>query len=185
MKHNNHRSYYCVYQEQPWYRTDGFFLLMIIAGMVALIVVASLCITRKASNNKNMICASADEFEQLMYEFDSMRDYYIKPNQGVKQMEKLNCMFPGVQPVQVLEPCDTEIVKDGMNTTIFEKFTEGVGVDATGASIEVKVFIRKTVTIVNGNSTTISKFKAFAKWSERATATYVSYNSPLAEHSVR
>ena len=102
-------------------------------------------------------------------------------------MERLNCLFPGVDFVQYIEPDLSETTVDGGTTIIYDRFTEGLGLNPeTGAmDVEVPVYIRKTTIIVEGNVTTIRKQKTYAKWSERETATYVGENNELKKYSVR
>lgn len=102
-------------------------------------------------------------------------------------MEHLNCMVPGVQPVQYLEPDFSEIITDGTTKTIYERYTEGIGPNPeTGVmDTEIPVFIKRVITITDGNVITVKREKTFAKWSERETADYVGVNAKLKPKSVR
>jgi len=102
-------------------------------------------------------------------------------------MERLNCLFPGVDFVQYIEPDLSETIVDGGTTTIYERYTEGLGPNPETGVIdtEIPVLIRKVTIIVDGNKTTIRKQKTHAKWSERETATYVGVNNELKQYSVR
>lgn len=138
---------------------------------------------------ENMICMSPDALEQLIYEFVSIHkdNNAYNLNQGDSNMERLSCLFPGVGLVQNIEPDLSETVISGTTTTIYERFSEGIGPNPETGKMdtEIEVYIRKTTITVDGNTQTVRKQKTIAKWSDRTTAEYIGINAPFNEFSVR
>ncbi len=173
-------------------RDYWFWISMIVIAIGITTLAYTTDLGTRPCRQKNMICISPDELEQLIYEFTVIHNEnnVYKINNPIKEnynMERLSCLFPGVQPVQYVDPDFTEIISEGTVKTIFERYSEGIGPNPeTGAmDTEIPVFIRKITTTIDGNVTTIKKEKTFAKWSERTTATYVGVNAKLNEFSVR
>ena len=146
--------------------------------------------TRMTNNtDKNMICMSPDALEQLIYEFVSIHkdNNAYNLNQGETIMERLSCLFPGVGLVQNIEPDLSETVISGTTTTIYERFSEGIGRNPVTGKMdtEIEVYIRKTTITVEGNVQTVRKQKAIGLWSKRTEIEYIGINAPFNEFSVR
>ena len=102
-------------------------------------------------------------------------------------MERLSCLFPGVGLVQNIEPDLSETVISGTTTTIYERFSEGIGRNPVTGKMdtEIEVYIRKTTITVEGNVQTVRKQKAIGLWSKRTEIEYIGINAPFNEFSVR
>lgn len=139
--------------------------------------------------SKNMICMSPDALEQLIYEFVVIHkdNNTYNLNQGETNMERLSCLFPGVGLVQNIEPDLSETITNGTTSTIYERFSEGIGPNPETGKMdtEIPVYIRKTTITVEGNVQSVRKQKTIAKWSERESADYIGINAPFNEFSVR
>ena len=138
---------------------------------------------------ENMICMSPDALEQLIYEFVSIHkdNNAYNLNQGETIMERLSCLFPGVGLVQNIEPDLSETVVSGTTTTIYERFSEGIGRNPVTGKMdtEIEVYIRKTTITVEGNVQSVRKQKAIGLWSKRTEIEYIGINAPFNEFSVR
>ena len=175
-------------------RTSSFIIKVI--GLTVIIISITLgitaCInhTKTASiSDKNMICMSPDALEQLIYEFVSIHkdNNAYNLNQGETIMERLSCLFPGVGLVQNIEPDLSETTISGTTTTIYERFSEGIGRNPVTGKMdtEIEVYIRKTTITVEGNVQTVRKQKAIGLWSKRTEIEYIGINAPFNEFSVR
>ena len=140
-------------------------------------------------SSKNMICMSPDALEQLIYEFVSIHkdNNAYNLNQGETTMERLSCLFPGVGLVQNIEPDLSETTISGTTTTIYERFSEGIGRNPVTGKMdtEIEVYIRKTTITVEGNVQSVRKQKAIGLWSKRTEIEYIGINAPFNEFSVR